>query len=110
MKFEEYCKLDPRIHALYVEAITAGNGLGKYCAIETWYGYGPRVPHENGFKTRLVPLVGMMRDGGPEELGDSDAYDCCYQTILRAMPYCHGLNCGCQPDDDKLDEEDDDDL
>lgn len=104
MKFEEYCKLDPRIEALFIEAKTTGDDWQKYCREHAWYGYGT-VDDAHGFKTRLVPLVGMMRYDGPEELGTSDAYDCCYQTILDALPDCHGFNCGCKPDEEEIEEE-----
>ena len=83
--FEELADLEPRLLELLHEARSMIDMGGlSFCANRIWY---------DGFKPRLVALVGWERDAGPKLLRTSAAYDVAYQTIYGALPDCRDCAC-----------------
>lgn len=77
LTFEQLTAIEPRLQALYDDALFY-QVKEKYCPTTTWY-------HE--FKPRLLHLVGWSaRKQGI--IRSSQAYDYCYQKVMRALPDC----------------------
>lgn len=93
LTFEELCKLEPRLLALYneVRAVKDNKRKRSFCANAVWYGRGPF----DGFKERLCRLVGysVRHRGGDPRLATSAAYDVAYHTIYQALPDCRTCAC-----------------
>lgn len=77
-EFMRICELEPRLWALYQEAVSLEPGP-DFCALEAWYKPG-------GFKERLKKLVGWEAEN--LDLVSEDAYAIAYETISAALPDC----------------------
>ena len=83
--------IEPRPGDLLAEARDAGRSPGRFCANETFLGYGRSRGH--GIKPRLARLVGWFTESADPAIRTSDVYRLAYQTVYGALPDCRG--CGC---------------
>ena len=121
MTFEDLCKLDDRLLALYQEAgafrvvsVKTGQSMRtcdparaanpalykpdqNFCRQQLWRGL-PGKNGEVGLLDLMKQIVGWAGKGA-EELRSAEAYDSAYHTILDAIPPCqHNADAGCRYD------------
>lgn len=89
--WEELVAHEPRLNDLLTEALALRrSAAAQVCKNDFWYP-GREFP---AFKTRVAQLVGWD-SGHPADslLASENAWDVAQDTILKALPDCHGCSC-----------------
>jgi hypothetical protein len=84
VKFDDLCKLDPRLRQLDADARVEARKRKYRCAARPWY----RL-----VKPQLVWLVGWSRPDKHPVLGSREAYDVAYRHLYEMMPDCRMCSC-----------------
>jgi hypothetical protein len=89
LAFRRLCELEPRLERLYddVAAVVDDGTAPFFDPNDYWYGYGST--RGEGFRRRMIYLVGSERErdpGAPEELKTSAAYDLAYDVLFDLLP------------------------
>ena len=87
--WDELVQLEPALDQLLqqVRQVQAGPG---FCANRVWYG-------PNGFKAKLLKLVGWERQDNHPVLSTDEAYDVAYDVLYEALPACQHESEICPP-------------
>jgi hypothetical protein len=89
--FKELVELEPRLGEL-LKQIKAEGIVTTYreCWLQRWYGVGG---DRQGYKQKMMKLVGWTREDRNPKLINSEAYDIAYRTLSEALPACETCRC-----------------